>query len=168
MGARWLVLEPMGILCSLSLGTSTQQKGKLLERNLRPFSGVLECVHVYVHVFTGRYMCACAGRQWFSRTGKLLEVIPQELLRPLPGSSPSMVDILPVICPFPNPSSQHALIHLPSVCTLRIYSEIHTLSSCWCLKIRLPMRPHGHSIHPLTVFLFLWPVFREPSFGKEI
>lgn len=30
------------------------------------------------------------------------------------------------------------------------------------------MRPHGHSIHPLTIFLFLWPVLREPSFGKEI
>lgn len=160
----------MGFLCPLSFGTSTQLKGKLL--NLRPFSVVLEYVHVYVHAFTGRcmYVCMCVlGDNASPEQGSYLRSFQQELLRPLHGSpAPWYVDIPPVVCPFRNPRSQHALVLPPSVRNLRLYSEIYTLSNCWCLKIRLSMRPHGHSIHSLIILRFLWPVIRKPSLGKEI
>lgn len=85
-------------------------------------------------------------------------------ISPLPWGA----GILPVECPFPNPSSQYPLVLSPSICALRMYSEIHILLRCWYLKIRLPMSPHGHATLSLTVLLSLWPVIRESSSGKEI
>lgn len=81
----WLVLGPMGFLCPLSLGASTQLKVELQERNPCLSWRVHECVHVYcMHVLIGISMHACVhmlgDKASFTRTS---ETSSLDLLLPM-------------------------------------------------------------------------------------